>query len=129
MSAEELWFNGHRGESHQPAVPCVLLPLLVNGSDVSFFFSPQRTLPDSRDFSNMMEGGSAAISASSFRTLGCMPSDSIDVYTFNLMRRSRTFSALTEGRDLLPQVSPRSLRDVRNTRTLAASEDQGKKHS
>lgn len=36
------------------------------------FFQTQRTLPDSHNFSNMLESDLATTSASSFRTLGCM---------------------------------------------------------
>lgn len=36
------------------------------------FFQTQRTLPDSHNFSNILESNLASPSASSFRTLGCM---------------------------------------------------------
>jgi len=64
------------------------------GVTFSFFQSPG-TSPDSYDFSNMMESSLATTSASSFRTLGCMLSDSIDFYAFSLKRWSQTCSVLT----------------------------------
>ena len=72
----------HRQEAHQPVVPLVYLsPFLENVCDVPFFQS-LGTLPDSHDFSNMMESGFAATSATSFRTL----EHPIDLYILILIK-------------------------------------------
>jgi len=84
--------------------------LLRNGSDIVvffFFFQPLGTSHDSHDFSDMMEVSLATTSASSFRTLECMSSSSIDLYTFSLMRWSQTCSSLVEGGVLLPDSQPK----------------------
>ena len=67
---------------------------LKMGVMFSFLQSPG-TLPDSNYFS--MESGLANTSASSFRTLGCMSSGSINLYTLSLMKQSWIYLALTVG--------------------------------
>lgn len=47
-------------------------------------------LPDSCDLLNTMEHGTAITSASCLRTLGCMLSGPIDLYTFRLFRWSHS---------------------------------------
>ena len=59
------------------------------------FFQSLGTLPDSYDFSNMMESGSAPTSTFSFRTLGWISSGPMDLSTFSFMRRSQTCSTVT----------------------------------
>lgn len=54
-----------------------------------------------------MESSLASTSASSLRTLGCMSSDHIDLYTFSFMRWSWTSSFLTVERILLSQLPPK----------------------
>lgn len=55
----------HRSEAHWSAVPWVFLsPFLENGSDV-FLFQSLATLPDSHDFSNVIESDLVTTSANS----------------------------------------------------------------
>jgi len=68
-----------------------------------------------------MESILATTSASSFRTLGCMSSSPIDLYTFRLMRWSQTCSTLTQI--LLPQLLLRSSGTW--IRSLTGDEDRG----
>lgn len=76
------------------------LPFLKMG--VMFpFFQSLGTFPDSQDFSNMMESILATMSISSLRTLGCMSSSPMGLYTFSIMRQTQSCSALTM-REILP---------------------------
>ena len=71
----------------------------------------------------MMESGLVTTSASSFRTLECILSGSVDLYSVSLMR---PFQTLTVGGILLPPVLSWRFRDMRGMGSLAASEDQSK---
>jgi len=59
---------------------CSFLPFL-NGRVMPSLFQSQGALPDSHNFSNMMESGLATTSASSFRSLECMSSGPIELNT------------------------------------------------
>ena len=72
-----------------------------------FPFSRQWGFCQTAMTSNMMESGLTTISASSFRTLGCMSSSSIDVDIFSYVRQSCTCSSLTVWGILFPWSSPR----------------------
>lgn len=61
------------------------------------FFQILWTLPDSHDFSDMMESVLATMSASFFRTLRCMLFCPTDSCTFSIITRSWTCSLLTVG--------------------------------
>jgi len=64
------------------------------------FYQSLRILPDSHDFSNIVESGTAA---SSLRIPGCMSFGPTDLYTFGVLSQSWTCSALTVGRSLFLQ--------------------------
>ena len=77
------------------------LPFLKLGVMFPFSQSLESSL-DSHDFLNIMESVLVSTSANSFRTMGCMSSSPIDLYTFSLMRWSQTYSALALVRIFLP---------------------------
>lgn len=71
------------------------------------FFWSLWTLPDSHDFSDMMESVLATMSASFFRTLRCMLFCPTDSCTFSIITRSWTCSLLTVGGILFSWPLPR----------------------
>ena len=59
------------------------------------FFRSPGTSSDLHDFPDIMESGLATTSASSLRTLGCIPSGPRDLWMFRFLRWSWTRSSLT----------------------------------
>jgi len=101
----------------------LLSPFLENGKQMFPFFHSLGTSPNSCDFSDMMEIGSATTSASSFRILGFISSGPMDLYTFSLIRQSQTCSAFTVGGILFSQPTSRC---SRMWETWEISEDKAK---
>ena len=76
----------HRSEDDGLVVPWVILSnLLKTECGIAFFQSPG-TSTECHAFSNMIESDLVTVSDISFRTLGCISSELVDLWMFKFLR-------------------------------------------